>query len=178
LQHAVITKKQKLYFEPIPENYEDYCLFLDSINWKRETDRGALWPIIKSKNVKAIIGSDHQVVTMRRDIIFNETPSAPSMTKVGRESERDYVDLAIDASGKYRLATFHYHAHHMGNKVEPWMLKIVEGLERKSNMTILSLKPVINYDKKSHIGYKLKKKWAKITFKKRIPKAYFDSNSK
>jgi len=177
LQHDVIKNTQKIFFEPIPENFESYNLFLESINWDREKDDQALWPVLKSGDVKAVIGSDHQVVTMRRDILFNDTPGVPSMTKVGKESERDYVDLAIDTSGGYRVATYHFMAHHMGNQVEPWMEEIVAGLQRTSETLELTLNPKITYTEKSHDGYKLKKKLAKLLFKKKVPKAYFKSNN-
>ena len=174
LQHAVIKNKQKLFFEAIPENFEHYNLFLESINWGREKDSQALWPVLKSGNTKAIVGSDHQVVTMRRDILFNDSPAVPSLTKVGKESERDYVDLAIDMSGGYRVATYNFMAHHMGNQVEPWMEEIVASLKQTSDNLVLTLIPEIKYIKKSHYVYKLKKKLAKLLFKKKVPKSYFE----
>lgn len=177
LQHAVILNKLKVHFEPIPENFEHYNLFLESINWDKEKDANAPWPIVKAGNVKAAVGSDHQVLTVRRDILFNDTPAKPSMTKVGKESERDYVDLAIDTSGGYRLATYHYMAHHMGNQVEPWMQEVVDNLIMTSETLALNLIPPLRYRAKSHFWYKLKKKVAKIAFKHKVPKTYFTENS-
>lgn len=176
LQHAVISNKLKVYFEPIPENFEHYNQFLESINWDKETDPKALWPIVKANNVEAVVGSDHQVVTVRRDILFNDTPAIPSMTKVGKESERDYVDLAIDTSGGYRLATYYYLAHHMGNQVEPWMQDVVDNLIKTSETLELNLTPPLSYHTKSHFWYKIKKRVAKIAFKYKVPKTYFTGN--
>lgn len=120
----IITRKVKYSKVAIPENFEAHNRYLESINWTPETEKGLRWPVIEKNNVKAIIGSGHQVLTISRDILFKSVPTNPSLTLVGGQSEYLYVDEAIDKSGKMRLSTYHNFAFHMGNKLEEWMLAI------------------------------------------------------
>jgi len=171
-QESVLRRKLNLKFESIPENLKAYNIFLESINWDKENDENKLWPIIYKNNVKAVIGSDHQVVTLRRDILFNCTPSKPSFTKVGKESEREYVDLAIDLSGGLRLSTYHFYAFHMGNKLEDWMINEYDVLEKKSEKIEVNLFPKLKYREANDFWYKLKKRILKKTFRFKIPFNY------
>lgn len=169
-QEKILTGSYQLQFEPIPENFKDYNLFLKSINWHLEKDENGLWPIIRKNGKSAILGSDHQVITLRRDILFNTTPATPSLTKVGKESEREYVDLAIDLNGGLRLSTCRYFANHMGNQLEPWMQKEVEKFQKNSKSLKLNLKPELTYKQKNPLSYKIKKKLLKKLFSFKIPK--------
>ncbi|TNJ45763.1 glycosyltransferase [Tamlana fucoidanivorans] len=171
-QQAILQKRLCLKFESIPENFKAYNMFLKSINWNQEPDKFKLWPVVINKNVKAIVGSDHQVVTLRRDILFNCTPSKPSFTKVGKESERDYVDLAIDMSGGFRLSTYHFYAFHMGNKLENWMTIVYDKLENNSEELDLKLFPKLKYQDINPFWYKFKKKLLKKVFETQIPSNY------
>ena len=120
----IILRNLKFKYILIPENLENYNKFLSSINWDLETDKNKKWPVVESNGVKAIIGSPHQVLTIDRDILFITSPSNPSFTLVGGNSEHNYVDVPIDKSGKLRLATFHNYAFHMGNNLENWMINV------------------------------------------------------
>lgn len=122
----IILRNLKFKFISIPENLENYNKFLASINWGLETDKDKKWPVVESKKVKAIVGSAHQVLTIDRDILFTTSPSNPSLTLVGGDSEHNYVDVPIDKAGKLRLATFNNYAYHIGNAVEVWMTTIQE----------------------------------------------------
>lgn len=122
----ILLRRVKFQFISLPENLENYNKFLSSINWDIETDQNKKWPVLESKGVKAIIGSAHQVLTVDRDILFTTSPSNPSLTLVGGNSEHFYVDVPIDKSGKLRLATLNNYAFHIGNKLEDWMIKVQE----------------------------------------------------
>lgn len=163
-QKAILLGKLKLHFEEIPSNFEENNKFLKSINWDIETNKRALWPVVSKNKVKAMIGSDHQVLTLRRDILFNCTPSKPSFTKVGKESEREYVDLAIDLSGGLRLSTYNFYAYHMGNVLEQWMVESCEKLNELPKKLDLNLNPELNYKEKNKVKYKLEKKILKKVF--------------
>lgn len=117
----ILLRKLKFKFIPIPENYNDYNKFLESINWGIETQPDKNWPVIEKNGIRAVIGSAHQVLTIDRDILFTTTPSTPSFTLVGNNSEHNYVDVPIDMAGKLRLSTYNNFAFHMGNRVESWM---------------------------------------------------------
>ena len=110
--------------EAIPENFESYNSFRRSINWEEETDRDALWPVVEKNGIKAILGSNHQVMTLNRDVILKGIPVEPSLILVGNGSEYNYCDKPIDKSGGMRLATYNNYAYHMGNTVEPWMVDL------------------------------------------------------
>lgn len=120
----IILRNLKFKFIAIPENIENYNKFLSSINWGLETDKNKKWPVIEKEDIKAIIGSAHQVLTIDRDILFTTSPSKPSLTLVGGNSEHNYVDVPIDKAGKLRLATFNNYAYHIGNTLEPWMVDV------------------------------------------------------
>lgn len=171
-QEAVLRKKLNLKFENIPENFTNYNMFLESINWEKEKDETKPWPIIWNKNARAIVGSDHQVLTLRRDILFNTSPSKPSFTKVGKESEREYVDLAIDLNSMLRLSTYNFHAFHMGNKLEDWMIKEYNVLDKSSVKIEVKLLPKLNYNVVNSSWYKFKKRILKKVFRFKIPSNY------
>jgi len=122
----IIFRNLKFEFISIPENFENYNKFLSSINWDLETDKNKCWPVVERNGIKAIIGSAHQVLTIDRDVLFTTSPSNPSLTLVGGNSEHNYVDVPIDKAGKLRLATFNNFAFHIGNTLEDWMIDINE----------------------------------------------------
>lgn len=120
----ILLRKIKFKSIPIPENFEAYNRYLESINWNLEIKEDYKWNVVESNNCKANIGSGHQVLTIDRDILFETVPTNPSLTLVGGTSENDYVDFAIDKANKLRLSTYHNYAYHMGNKLENWMVDL------------------------------------------------------
>lgn len=171
-QLAILKGNLKLNFEPIKENFEEYNKFLRSINWgDGEKDDMRPWPVVFSNAVKAIVGSDHQVLTVRRDVLFNNSPKAPSFIKVGSQSEENYIDYAIDSSGGLRLSTYHFYAFHMGNAVEDWMNEI-NNVEIDNEMTNLMLKPELKYQVKNDLVFRIRKKIIKLFFKIKKPINY------
>ena len=122
----ILTKKVKFKYQPIPENHDAHNKYLDSFHWELETDENVKWPVIESNEVKAIVGSGHQILSMRRELFFSTVPQAPSLILVGNNSEFLYCDQPINYSGGMRLSTYNNHAYHMGNTVEQWMKDIQE----------------------------------------------------
>lgn len=171
-QLEILKGKLKLKFEPIKENFEDYNKFLRSINWgDGEKENTKPWPVVFSKDFKAIVTSDHQILTLRRDILFNNSPKEPSFIKVGSQSEENYVDYAIDSSGGLRLSTYHFYAYHIGNTVEDWM-KEINFEKTDDEFPILKLNPELKYVSKNDLIFKIKKKIIKKFFKIRKPNDY------
>jgi hypothetical protein len=120
----ILLKKLKLTLSPIPENFTAYNRYLESINWPVDKNENTEWAVVTHKNIKAILGSGHQVLTIDRDVLFKTVPTNPSLTLVGGKSEYQYVDEPIDKAGKLRLATYNNFAFHMGNKLEDWMAAV------------------------------------------------------
>ncbi|MDQ6472085.1 glycosyltransferase family A protein [Flavobacterium sp. LHD-80] len=165
----IILKKIKVKFIEIPENFKNFNKFLSSINWDLDTDKNLKWPVVEHNKIKAIIGSAHQVLTIDRDILFTTSPSNPSLTLVGGNSEHNYVDVPIDKSGKLRLATFNNYAFHIGNKVEDWMIDIQQKnientLTSKSKFNVPISSDDLFNSKLDNKVYGLKKKLLKKLF--------------
>ncbi|OZV67581.1 glycosyltransferase [Winogradskyella aurantia] len=120
----ILMKKVKFTYEVIPSNFQSHNRYLKSFNWKLETNKNSSWPVIESNGVKCIVGSGHQILTMRRELFFSNVPLEPSLTLVGNKSEYQYCDLPINLSGGMRVSTYHNKAFHMGNEVERWMFDI------------------------------------------------------
>lgn len=120
----IILRRIKYKSISIPENFNAYNRYLESINWDLEIKDDNKWSVVESNNCKANIGSGHQVLTIDRDVLFETVPTNPSLTLVGGTSENDYVDFAIDKANKLRLSTYHNYAYHMGNKLENWMVDL------------------------------------------------------
>ena len=120
----ILLRKIKFKSMPIPENFNAYNRYLESINWDLEIKEDNKWNVVESNNCKANIGSGHQVLTIDRDVLFETVPTNPSLTLVGGTSENDYVDFAIDKANKLRLSTYHNYAYHMGNNLENWMVDL------------------------------------------------------
>lgn len=163
----ILLRKIKFKSIPIPENFEAYNRYLESINWDIETKDDTKWNVVEKNNCKANIGSGHQVLTIDRDILFKTVPTNPSLTLVGGTSENDYIDFAIDKANKLRLSTFHNYAYHMGNKLENWMVNLQNNNKKtesniKNEQRIKSIDLHYNWFFNKYFG--LKKKIVKKLF--------------
>ncbi len=162
----VLLKKVNFKYEIIEENFDAYNRFLESINWGSEKNSKAKWPVIEYKNQKAIMGSSHQILTIKRYLLFTTVPIEPSLTLVGNNSEYEYLDLPIDLSGRMRLSTYHNFAFHMGNKVESWMTEVQNNnLSQPRSIVASANFGVTKRTKLETFGYSLKKKIVKKLFK-------------
>ncbi|WP_418263873.1 glycosyltransferase family A protein [Flavobacterium faecale] len=163
----IVFRRLKFSFIPIVENYKDYNRFLESINWGIEKNEDEKWPVVEKKGIKAVIGSAHQVLTIDRDILFTTTPSNPSFTLVGNDSEHNYVDIPIDMAGKLRLSTFNNYAFHIGNHLESWMNDVqLDNLKKENHIYERIVTPSSDL-----FNSKYKFKWYNL--KKMIIKKFF-----
>jgi hypothetical protein len=163
----ILLRKIKFKSMPIPENFNAYNRYLESINWDLEIKEDNKWNVVESNNCKANIGSGHQVLTIDRDILFETIPTNPSLTLVGGTSENNYVDFAIDKANKLRLATYHNYAYHMGNKLENWMIELQNTNKKfesnsKNELNIVSIDLRNNWFFNKYFG--LKKRILKKSF--------------
>jgi len=157
----ILTGKVKFSYRAIPENHEAHNKYLESFHWDLESDANLKWPVIESNGVKAIVGSGHQILSMRRELFFSTVPKLPSLTLVGNHSEYLYCDQPINYSGGMRLSTYHNYAFHMGNTVEDWMRAIQKENEAsvKENEAIGRFElPVFKPKTPNLSWYKLKKR--------------------
>lgn len=165
----ILRGKVKYKSEAIPENHEDYNRYLVSTHNDEETDEMLKWPVVTSNGQKAIIGSGHQILCMRRELFFSTVPFEPSLTLVGNRSEYHYCDDPINYSGGMRLATFHNMAYHMGNTVEDWMRKVQqENISKEDQLKDHDRKlnlPVFRPKTPNRSLYKLRKRVANRLFK-------------
>ncbi|WP_029272133.1 glycosyltransferase family A protein [Flavobacterium sp. KJJ] len=169
----ILLRKIKFKSIAIPENFEAYNKYLESINWDLETNIDHKWNIIESNDCKANIGSGHQVLTVDRDILFKTVPTNPSLTLVGGTSENDYVDFSIDKANKLRLSTYNNYAYHMGNKLENWMIdlqnnnnKADTNIKNKLNTKSIDLHHNWFFNKQFGLQKKIVKKLFNIFYKK------------
>ncbi|MCA0153714.1 glycosyltransferase family A protein [Winogradskyella vincentii] len=165
----ILFKKVKFKYEPVPENFEPHNKYLESFHWDLDKDENIKWPVIESSGIKAIVGSGHQILSMRRELFFSTVPVDPSLILVGNNSEFLYCDQPINYSGGMRLSTYNNFAYHMGNNVEEWMKEIQRKNLEVSNavsnenkkLRLPNFKPrVINFKL-----YKLKKRIVHRLFK-------------
>lgn len=160
-QKQIIFKQLNFKLEPIPENTDDYNLYLKSLNWDITADKNAMWPVVEANSQKAILGCAHQVLSINREIFFKTVPVAPSLTLIGQNSVYNYADGPIDFAGGLRVSTYHNYAYHMGNTVEDWMLEVQrENVEKaKSNpKEIIDFKLSFIPSKHSPFLFKIKEK--------------------
>jgi hypothetical protein len=86
---------------------------------------------ISKGNVKAVIGAGHFVATYRGSI-FDNLEQRNTIYNLGGNSEGDILDKPVVENGFWRLSTENNYTFHMGNTVEDWMLKQVEGLHENN----------------------------------------------
>ncbi|WP_299130576.1 glycosyltransferase family 2 protein [uncultured Winogradskyella sp.] len=165
----ILKKQVKFKYQSIPENFEDHNRYLDSFHWQLDTDKNKKWPVIAFNGIKAIVGSGHQILSMRRELFFSTVPKESSLILVGNNSEFLYCDEPINRSGGMRLATYNNFAYHMGNTVEDWMRK-VQGAN--SEMSALDTSVKARLDLPNFSAKKPSKSWFRL--KKRIVHRLFN----
>ncbi|NVK52992.1 MAG: glycosyltransferase family 2 protein [Flavobacteriaceae bacterium] len=143
-QKAVVQGKLSFSFEKatvqnlreIEQNYLCY-------NWSFEKEYDGLLPIVGSSSGKAVLGSGHQIMTVRRDAIFS-MPYNPSFIKISSGSESNWIDKPIDDFGFWRLSTIDTMVQHMGNQLTPNNLRTFEFVyKNETNPEPLKLPPFI-----------------------------------
>lgn len=110
---AVMTNQLDFSFQATDEDHlisEVYA----SYGWNYEKHYDGTLPVVRSQGIEAVIGSGHQVISIRREVFF-KMPLSPSYIKIGSDSERIWIDQAINDYGYWRLSTPRNWVSHMGN---------------------------------------------------------------
>lgn len=170
----ILLGKYRFRFEALPENAADYDRYFQSINWRPEEGSSLKkWPIISTNSgFEAIVGSGHQILTIKRSILMNHLPKNPSFCLIGGNSEYLYVDEPVEKSGCLRLATMNNYAYHMGNLPESEFCELLK--ENQSQATPMNnvLQTFGNSEPRSSppisdLKFKMLKRLSKVAFKKR-----------
>ena len=166
-QKAVVRGKLKFKFENssnselIKSNYQCY-------GWDFDPKYDGLLPVIYSGGEKAVLGSGHQVFTLRREVIF-QLPNQPSFIKISNSSESLWIDEPIDLSNFWRLSTYDTWVVHMGNKITSQYEQIFRELKKEDSLTSsVNLNPLVP-QKVNFIFNRIYSKLFKYFFDKRGP---------
>jgi hypothetical protein len=141
VQRAVIKRKFKFSFEQsndfqgIKDNYSCY-------NWSFDDKYDSILPILTNGKSKAVVGSGHQVMTIRREAIF-QMPFKPSFIKISSNSENLWIDKPIDDAGLLRLSTLETWVDHMGNELTEKNSKVFNSLTHNPNQPPMIDLPVV-----------------------------------
>ncbi|MEN2281261.1 glycosyltransferase family A protein [Algoriphagus sp. SE2] len=114
-QKAVIKGELGFQFKETAE-HEMIKEVYDSYGWNYDSDYDGLLPVVDCEGVEAVMGSGHQVFTIRRELFFG-MPKEPSFIKIGSGSELNWIDKPINELGTWRLSTLKTWVHHMGNQL-------------------------------------------------------------
>lgn len=115
LKSVLLNQNLSFSFQPTDEDMLIKDVY-GSYDWNYEKSYDGLLPVINSKGHKAVIGSGHQVMTIRREVFF-QMPLQPSFIKIGSNSELNWIDEPINNHGYWRLSTVKNFVSHMGNNV-------------------------------------------------------------
>ncbi|MBN3518706.1 glycosyltransferase family 2 protein [Algoriphagus lutimaris] len=166
-QKSVVTGELGFKFqeakepELIKEVYESY-------GWNYECDYDGLLPIVSKNGVDAVMGSGHQVFTIRRELFF-KMPLEPSFIKIGAGSELNWIDKPINELGTLRLSTVNTLVHHMGNQSTKENYTEFEKLVKNKNTPdLLNLSPLI-LSQINSLEHRALLKIFKIKYDKRPP---------
>lgn len=152
VQKAVVQGRVKFAFEKsedfhaIKDNYSCY-------NWNFDESYDSILPVLRKGNGKAVMGSGHQVMTIRREAIF-KMPFKPSFIKISSNSENLWIDKPIDDSGLWRLSTLDTWVDHMGNELTDKNLEVFKELSFNPNqpemiqLPQLNVRPITSFEKR------------------------------
>ncbi|OOG74601.1 glycosyltransferase family A protein [Algoriphagus sp. A40] len=142
VQKAVVQRRLKFAFEKsvefqgIKDNYSCY-------NWNFDESYDTILPVLKKGSSKAVMGSGHQVMTIRREAIF-KMPFHPCFIKISSKSENLWIDMPIDDSGLWRLSTLDTWVDHMGNELTDKNLDVFSKLTKNPKQPEMIQLPQLN----------------------------------
>lgn len=121
----------KLKFRPV-KDVEALENFAKSIGWPflREEFKDVIGTLKAQDGTIAVLGCSHFVATYKSEV-FKALPDKNSVYLIDGDSEFLYMDKPVISMGGYRLATYTNNAYHLGNVLEPWMLKHFNRLKQK-----------------------------------------------
>lgn len=89
---------------------------------------------IANKNIKAVVGAGHYIVTYK-GCIFNNLKEKHSGFVLGGGSD-NLLDKPVAKQGYWRIATEYNYTYHMGNIIEPWMAEKFNMIEDHRNLLL------------------------------------------
>lgn len=98
--------------------------------------------VVKRGAFYAVVGCGHFVSTLR-NTNFKLAPQGLSGYVYSKNADNGFIDIPLEKSGLWRLATTGNHAWHMGNVWEPWMDEEFQNQKQTpaNNKTIVPNKP-------------------------------------
>lgn len=157
---SVMNKELEFRFQPTEED-DLISEVYGSYGWNYEKAYDGLLPVINSKGQQAVIGSGHQVITIRREVFF-QMPLNPSFIKIGSNSEMVWIDEPINNFGYWRLSTVKNWVSHMGNNLTTAEREQFLALRKNDNLPELIRLPKILGKRISKFEHRV---WVKL-FKK------------
>lgn len=167
VQKSVVLGQLGFQFEKttdsslIKENYECY-------NWSFDQSYDSILPVVKSGSAKAVMGSGHQIMTIRREAIF-KMPTDPCFIKISSGSENFWIDKPIDDAGLWRLSTVDTWVNHMGNSLTSQNKKVFQSLKQSEHRPELIQLPKQNSKPNSSFSQRVFAKLFKKTKENRPP---------
>lgn len=89
---------------------------------------------ITNKNIKAVVGAGHYIVTYK-GCIFNNLKGKYSGYVLGGGSD-NLLDKPVGKQGYWRIATENNYTYHMGNVIESWIEEKFNIIEDQSNLLL------------------------------------------
>jgi hypothetical protein len=129
---AVLTNRMDFSFQATAEDNQIAEVY-NSYGWNYEKEYDGLLPVVQSKGIQAVIGSGHQVFTIRRELFF-QMPLNSSFIKIGNESETIWIDEPINNHGFLRLSTLKNWVSHMGNNLTPNEKQQFEAIKKNQHI--------------------------------------------
>lgn len=157
---SVMTKELDFCFLATDEDDQIRDVY-ESYGWNYEKSYDGLLPLVSSKGHRAVIGSGHQVITIRREVFF-EMPLDPSFVKIGSNSETVWIDEPINNFGYWRLSTVKNWVSHMGNNLTVREKSQFSGLQKNTYLPDLIQLPIISAKRIKKLEHRF---WIKL-FKK------------
>jgi len=159
-QKAVLAKELDFSFHASDEDDQIRSVY-ESYGWNYEKSYDGLLPIVSSNGRKAVIGSGHQVLTIRREVFF-QMPLSPSFIKISSNSEQNWIDEPINNHGYWRLSTVKNWVSHMGNNLTAAEHGQYSRLHKNNNLPELISLPELSGKKIRKLEHRV---WIKL-FKK------------
>ncbi len=171
---AAMKNELKFSFEAseYPNDIEDiyHCY-----EWDFKKSYDGVLPIVRKNGRQAVMGSGHQIMSIRRDVIF-KLPQEPSFIKISNGSEVNWIDKPIDEMGFWRLSTVRPWVAHMGNNLTESNKKEFELLEVNSSIPDLIELDEIKANPSSDFSRRATLKLFKARFDKREPAPKLKAN--
>ncbi|NVK50389.1 MAG: glycosyltransferase family 2 protein [Cyclobacteriaceae bacterium] len=166
-QKAVIFGDMEFRFQETNEHQMIKEVY-DSYGWNYVPDYDGILPVLEKNGKVAVMGSGHQVFTIRRELFFS-MPLEPSFIKIGAGSELNWIDKPINELGAWRLSTLKTWVHHMGNQLTEENRLVFQELRENKSYPELFNSSKIQTKRISHLQHRVLSKFFRMKYDKRPP---------